>query len=90
MASSEVNVENTNTSGSDKITDLDSSVTMNPLVLLIRIEHVDGRPIESEVLTETSFKDFCVQTNPVQIPNAVEILSPYELCLTYEQRVALG
>ena len=52
MVSSEVNVEDTNASGSDKITDLDSSVTMNPLVLLVRIEHVDGRPIKSEILTE--------------------------------------
>ena len=42
MASREVNVENTNASGSDEITDLDSSVTVNPLVLLVRIEHVDG------------------------------------------------
>ena len=90
MASSEVNVENTNANGSDEITDLDSLVTVNPLVLLVRIEHVDGQPIESEVLMETSFKDLCMQTNPVQILNAVEILSPYELCLTYEQGVVLG
>ena len=90
MASSEVNVENTNMSGSDEITDLDSSVTVNPLVLLVRIEHVDGRPIESEILMETSAKDLCAHTNPVYIPNAVEILSPHELCLTYEKGVVLG
>ena len=90
MASSEVNVENTNANGSDEFTDLDSSVTMNPLVLLVRIEHVDGRPIESEVLTETSFKDLCTHTNPVHILDAVEILSPHELCLTYKKGVELG
>ena len=90
MASSEVNVENTNMSGSDEITGLYSSVTMNPLVLLVRIEHVDDRPIESEVLTEASFKDLCMCTNPIHSPNAVEILSPHELCLTYEKGVELG
>ena len=90
MASREVNIGNTNASGSDEITDLDSSVTVNPLVLLVRIEHVDGRPIESEVLTETSFKDLCAHTNPVHIPSAVEILSPHELCLIYTKGVELG
>ena len=90
IASNEVNVENTNASGSDEIADLDSPVTVNPLVLLVRIEHVDGRPIKSEVLTEISFKDLCAHTNPVHIPNAVEILSPHELCLTYKKGVELG
>ena len=42
MASSEVNIEDTNASGSDGITDLNSLATMSPLVLLVRIEHVDG------------------------------------------------
>ena len=90
MVSSEVNVENTNVSGSDGITDLDSSVTVNPLVLLVRIEHVDGQPIGSEVLTETSFREISTCTNPVHSLNAVEILSPHELCLTYEKGVELG
>ena len=39
---------------------------------------------------ETSFKDLCVCTNPVHILNAVEILSPHELCLTYKKGVKLG
>ena len=90
MTSSEVNIENTNVSGSDDITDLDSSTTENPMVLLVRIEHVDSRPIESEILTETSFRELCVHTNPIHIPNAVEILSPYELRLTYEKGMVLG
>ena len=90
MASSEVNIENTNASGSDEITDLDSSVTVNPLALLVRIEHVDGRPIESETLMGASFRELCTHTNPAHIPNAVEILSPYELCLTYEKGMVLG
>ena len=90
MVSREVNIENTNVSGSDEITDLDSSVTMNPLVLLVRIEHVDGQPIKSEALTEAFFKDLCTHTNPVHILSAVEILSPHELCLTYKKGVELG
>ena len=90
MASSEVNVENTNASGSDDITDLDSSTTENPLVLLVRIKHIDGRPIESEILTEISFRKLCVHTNPVDILNAVEILSPYEPRLTCKKGMVLG
>ena len=90
MVSNEVNIENTNMSGSDEILDLDSPVSVNPLVLLVQIKHVDGRPIESEVLTEASFRELCVHTNPAHTPNAVEILSPHELCLTYEKGVVLG
>ena len=90
MASSEVDVENNNASGSDEITDLDSSTTVNSLVLLVRIDHVDGRPIESEILMETSFRDLRAHTNPVHVPNAVEILSPYELRLTHEKGTILG
>ena len=63
---------------------------MDPLVLLVRIEHIDGRPIESEILMETSFRELCTHTNPVHIPNAVEILSSYELRLTYEKGMVLG
>ena len=42
MVSNEVNVENTNLSGSDEILDLNSLVSVNPLVLLVQIENVDG------------------------------------------------
>ena len=90
MASNEVDVENTNVNGSDEISDLNSPVSMNPLVLLVRIEHVDGRPIESEILTEASFRELYMHTNPVHTLNAVEILSPHELCLTFEKGVELG
>ena len=90
MVSNEVNVENTNTCGSDEILDLDSWVSVNPLVLLVWIEHVDGSPVESEVLTEASFRELYAHTNPAHTPNAVEILSPHELCLIYEKGVVLG
>ena len=60
------------------------------MVLLVRIEHVDGRPIELEILIEAAFKELCLHTNSSHKPHAVEILSPHELCLTYEQGIVLG
>ena len=83
MASNEVNAENSNASGS-KDTYMNTNITLNPMVLLVRVKHTDGRPIESEILTEATFKDLCTHTNQSHIPHAVEILSPHEICLTYE------
>ena len=77
MASNEVNAENSNASGSDD-TYTDINVTLNPMVLLVRVEHVDGRPIELEALTEAVFKELCTYTNPSCTPHAVELLSLHE------------
>ena len=74
MASNEVSVENSNASGGDS-TPADTNITLNPLVLLVRIEHIDGRPIEPEILTEAAFKELCMYTNSAQKPHAAEILS---------------
>ena len=90
MASNEVNVKNSNVRGSDEILDSDSMVALNSMVLLVRIEHVDGRPIELEIFTETSFGELCVHTNPVHTLYTVEILSPHEICLIYKQGIILG
>ena len=90
MASNEVNIKNSNVSGSDEILGSNSMVTLNPMVLSVRVEHVDGQPIEPEIFTETSFRELCVHTNPVHIPHAVEILSPHQVCLTYQQGIILG
>ena len=38
---------------------------------------------------ETSLRELCMHTNPAHILNAVEILSPYELHLTYEKGTVL-
>ena len=89
MASNEVNTENSNVSGSED-TCTDTNVTLNPVVLLVRVEHVDRRPIEPEILTEAAFKRLCTYTNPSHTPHAVEILSLHEICLTYEQGITLG
>ena len=74
MASNEVNVENSNVSGSEDIYS-DTNVMLNPMVLLVRVEHVNGRPIEPEILTEAAFKELCTYTNPSHTPHAVEIFS---------------
>ena len=89
MASNEVNAENSNVSGSEDIY-TNTNAVLNSMVLLVRVEHVDGRPIEPEILTETAFKELCIYTNPSHTPHAVEILSPYEICLTYKQGITLG
>ena len=65
---------------------IDTGVTLNPMFLLVRVKHVDARPIEPEILTE----ELCAYTNPLHEPHAVEILSPHELCLNYEQGIVLG
>ena len=85
MVSNEVNVKNSNVSGSDEILGSNSVVTLNSRVLLVRIEHIDGRPIKPEIFTETSFRELCTYTNPAHTPYAVEILSPHEICLTYNK-----
>ena len=60
------------------------------MVLLVRIKHVDGRPIEPEILTETTFRELCLYANSSYEPYAVEILSSHEICITYQQGVSLG
>ena len=72
------------------IVNTDTNPTLNSLVLLATIEHVNGRPIEPEILTEATFKELCTHTNPAHKPHTVEILSPHELYLTYEHGVVLG
>ena len=82
--------ENSNASGSDNYSETNDEVRVNPMVLLVRIEHVDGRPIEPEILTETMFHELCQFANPNHEPFAIEILSPHEVCITYRQGVSLG
>ena len=62
MASNEVNVENSNVSGSEDIY-TDTNIVLNSVVLLVMVEHVDGRPIEPEILTETAINSVPVLTH---------------------------
>ena len=84
MVSNENFGENSNTSGSENYDEVNDKVQVNPMVLLVRIEHVDGRPIEPEILTEETFHGLCQYANPDHEPFAVEILSPHEICITYK------
>ena len=90
MASNKNIGENSNASGSDNYSKTNDEVQVNPMVLLVRIKHVDGRPIEPEILTETTFCELCQFANPNHEPFAIEILSPHEVCITYRQGVSLG
>ena len=90
MASNKNIGENSNTSGSDNYSETNDEVQVNSMVLLVRIKHVDGRPIEPEILTETTFCELCQFANSNHEPFAIEILSPHEVCITYRQGVSLG
>ena len=90
MASNENFGENSNTSRSENYDEMSDKVQVISMVLLVRIEHVDGRPIEPEMLTEETFRELSQYANPDHEPFAVEILSPHEICITYRQGVSLG
>ena len=60
MASNKITGENSNASGGDYYGETNEEVQINPMVLLVRTEHVDGRPIEPEILTETTFCELSV------------------------------
>ena len=79
MASNENIGENSNASGSNNYSETDDEVQVNLMVLLVRIEHVDGRSIEPEILPETTFRELCQFANPNHEPFAVEILSPHNI-----------
>ena len=82
MTSNEVNAENSNVSGS-KDTYTDTNVTLNAMVLLVRVKHVNVRPIEP------SYRG-CTYTNLSHTPPVVEIVSSHEICLIYKQGIIMG
>ena len=91
MASNKITGENSNASGGDDhFSEADEPILVNPMVLLVRIEYVNGRSIEPEILMETTFRKLCLYANSSYEPYAVEILSPHEICITYRQGVSLG
>ena len=91
MASNETTAENSNTRGDENAnSETFESVQVNNMVLLVQIEHVNGRPMGPEILTEAAFKELCQYTNSSHEPYAVETLSPHEICIPYKQGVPLG
>ena len=78
----EITGENSNASGGDNhFSKVDETVPINPMVLLVRIKHIDGRLMEPKILTENTFRELCLYTNLSSEPYAVEILSPHEICI---------
>ena len=56
MAPNDIAGENSNASGGDNhFSKTNETVQINSMVLLVRIEHVDGRPVGPEVLTRVNF-----------------------------------
>ena len=52
MASNDVTGKNSNASGGDNnFSEANETVQINSMVLLVRIEHVDGRPMGPDMLT---------------------------------------
>ena len=90
MTPNETIGENSNASGGDDFSEANETIQVDPMVLLIRIKHVDGRPIGPEILTETTFCELCQYANFSHELHAIEILSPHEICITYRQGVSLG
>ena len=77
MVSNKITEENSNASVGDDYSETNEEVQINPMVLLVRIKHVDGRPIESEILTETTFHELCQYANSRHEPFTIEILSAF-------------
>ena len=91
MASNDVTGENSNASGGDdNFSETNETVQINSMVLLVRIEHVDGGLMGPKVLTESTFRELCQCINSSYEPYAIEILSPHEICITYRHGVPLG
>ena len=91
MALDDVTGENSNASGGDdNFSKTNKTVQINSMVLLVRIEYVDGRPVGPDMLTESTFRELCQCINFSYKPYAIEILSPHEICITYRYGVSLG
>ena len=91
MASNDVTGENSNASGGDdNFSETNETVQINSMVLLVQIEHVDGRPVGPDVLTESTFRELCQCIHSSYEPYAVEILSLHKICITYRHGVSLG
>ena len=51
------------------------------MVLLVRVEHVNGKSIEPEILTDAAFKELCTYTHLSHTP---------WICLSYKPGITLG
>ena len=61
---------------------------LNPLVLLLRVETLDGSSLPEKFLTVSNCHDLSIECGEEE-PYKVELLSTYEACLTYKEDVVI-
>ena len=62
---------------------------LNPLVLLLRVETLDGSSLPEKFLTMSNCRDLSIECGEEE-PYKVELLSAYEACLTYKEDVVIA
>ena len=61
---------------------------LNPLVLLLRVETLDGSSLPEKFLTMSNCRDLSIECGEEE-PYKVELLSAYETCLAYKEDVVI-
>ena len=62
---------------------------LNPLVLLLHVETLDGSPLPEKFFTIPNCCDLSIKCGEEE-PYKVELLSTYEACLTYKENVIIA
>ena len=66
-----------------------AGVNPNPLVLLIRLEKIDGEPLPESLLTPRHLNMFCLQYAGER-PSNLEFLNWYEVCMTFPESTVIS
>ena len=66
-----------------------AGVNPNPLVLLIRLEKIDGEPLPESLLTPRHLNMFCLQYAGER-PSNLEFLNRYEVCMTFPESTVIS
>ena len=62
---------------------------LNPVVLLLRVETLDGNPLPERFLTVPNCHDLSIECGEEE-PCQVELLSMYEACLTFKENAIIS
>ena len=62
---------------------------LNPLVLLLHVETLDGSSLPEKFLTMSNCRDLSIECGEEE-PYKVELLSAYETCLAYKEDVVIA
>ena len=62
--------------------------TLNPLVLLLQVETLDGNSLPDRFLTVLNCRDLSIKCGEEE-PYRVELLSVYEACLTFKENAII-